>query len=91
MRQGDHQAVLLSDQGVRALQHLQPDWLQDKLLLCRRISPQGIFVEVVARAAKLPDDENADAHLLIPAHFIDLIVLDEPDTRPGFITNSNDS
>ncbi|MBK6717012.1 MAG: hypothetical protein IPG57_18535, partial [Burkholderiales bacterium] len=71
--------VFLNAQGVLALQHLDPEWLEGKSLHCRRITTQGAFVEVVARARALPDDENADTHLLIPVHFIDLIVLDEPD------------
>jgi len=77
MKQGEHQAVFLNAQGVAALHHLDPDWLEGRTLRCRRITTQGAFVEVVARARAVPDDENADTHLLIPVHFIDLIVLDE--------------
>ena len=84
MKQGSHQAVFLNSEGITALGHLAPTWLQDGSLLCRRITTHNYFVEIVARARSLPDEEDADAHLLIPTHFVNLIVLDEPNPRPGF-------
>jgi len=84
MTHGDRQTVFLNEHGARALQHLSPDWIQDKTLDCRMASQQGAFVEVKARARALPDEEAAEVHLLIPIPFIDLIILDEPERRTGF-------
>ena len=88
MLQANDQAVFLNEQGLRALQHLARDWIEGNALHCRRVEPpENGFVEVMARATALPVEETSgDVRLLIPAHFVDVIVLDREQCAVGFIS-----
>ena len=81
------QAVLLTEAGARALEHLKP-WLNERFLRCREVEvhTQGYFLTVVAVPHALPFEEAAgDAKLWIPLHHIDLVVTDSSKSQIGFV------
>ena len=87
MQEPHEQAVLLTDAGVVALEHLSP-WLRGRFLRCRDVSlhAQGTFLTVVAVPLALPFEETlGDAELWIPMHYVDLVVRDSKAAKIGFL------
>lgn len=81
------QAVLLTDAGAKALQHLGP-WLDGRFLRCRDIDvhAKGSFLSVVAVPCALAFEETlGDAELWVPLHYVDLVVRDCKAAKIGFI------
>ena len=81
------QAVLLTEAGAKALEHLD-SWLSERFLRCRevQIHAQGYFLAVVAVPRALPFEETAgDAKLWIPLHYVDLVVTENSNTQIGFV------
>ena len=86
MTQERTRALFLNAEGIEALTHLE-DYMRDGGVMdCSEISVEDRYVEA---KVKLQNEYgkalNIEAHLLIPHHFIDLVVLNEVKRKPiGF-------
>ncbi len=81
------QAVLLTEAGTSALQHLGP-WLEEDFLRCRHISAHshGAFLTVIAVPRALSFENTlGDAEPRIPLRYVDLVVRNTCAARIGFV------
>ena len=79
------QAIILNQDGTKSLSRLQPEYMNhDGLILCQKIlDDTNHFFDVVV-IPQINEDAKT-LHLLIPIHFVDLVVLDDASKTIGFV------
>lgn len=82
------QALVLSQDGIQRLSRLHPEYMnQDGLILCHRILDDANHFFDVVVIPQITEDAKT-LHLLIPIHFVDLVVLDDANKTIGFAQNA---
>lgn len=78
-------ALFLNAAGVEALAHLANYMRDGGVMDCTHVSVEGPYVEAkVKLQGEVGSKLGIEAHLLVPHHFISLVVLDEVKRPIGF-------
>lgn len=77
--------IFLSDDGAKALEHLSTIFFRNKNVLdCAEVHFGGQYLEAKLVAQHEPFRSLKPCHVLIPHHFVTLVVLDQPQKLIGF-------